>query len=68
LDHTKNTLSLILIIVFFGQSIIAQNKLRLPSLVSDNMVIQQSSPIEVWGWAEKKIFFKSLLHGTMLSN
>tara|TARA_B100001173_G_scaffold311809_1_gene330310 strand:+ start:4446 stop:5867 length:1422 start_codon:yes stop_codon:yes gene_type:complete len=44
---------ILLIIVFFGQFITAQNKLRLPSLVSDNMVIQQSTPIEVWGWAEK---------------
>ena len=50
----KKTLLFLLIIVFFGQSITAQNKLRLPSLVSDNMVIQQSTQINIWGWAEKK--------------
>lgn len=42
-----------MIIVFFGQPITAQNKLRLPRLVSDNMVIQQSTQINIWGWAEK---------------
>ena len=45
--------TLLLIIVFFGQSITAQNKLKLPSLVSDNMVIQQFTQIEIWGWADK---------------
>jgi sialate O-acetylesterase len=49
----KKTHLFTLLIFFFGQSITAQNKLRLPSLVSDNMVIQQSTSIEVWGWAEK---------------
>ena len=50
----KKTLLVVLIIVFFGQLITAQNKLRLPSLISDNMVIQQSTQFEFWGWAEKK--------------
>lgn len=49
----KKTYLLLLTIVLFGQSISAQNKLRLPSLVSDNMVIQQSAEINIWGWAEK---------------
>lgn len=49
----KKTLLLLLVLVFFGPSLTAQNKLRLPSLVSDNMVIQQSTLIEIWGWAEK---------------
>lgn len=50
----KKILLLFLALVFFGQSITAQNKLRLPSLVSDHMVIQQSEEISIWGWAEKK--------------
>jgi len=49
----KKILLVVLINVFFGQLITAQNKLRLPSLISNNMVIQQSTPIEFWGWAEK---------------
>ena len=49
----KKKYLLLLTIVLFGQSISAQNKLRLPSLVSDNMVIQQSAEINIWGWAEK---------------
>ena len=34
-------------------TLIAQKNLTLPSLVSDNMVLQQSSSVNLWGWAEK---------------
>lgn len=49
----RNNILLFLTLVFFGQIIAAQQKLKLPALVSDNMVIQQSAEIHIWGWAEK---------------
>lgn len=49
----KNNILLFLTLVFFGQTTAAQQKLKLPALVSDNMVIQQSTQINIWGWAEK---------------
>ena len=30
----------------------AQAKVKLPHLVSDNMVIQQQSDVRLWGWAK----------------
>lgn len=49
----RNYILLFLTLLFFGQTIAAQQKLKLPALVSDNMVIQQSAEIHIWGWAEK---------------
>ena len=48
----KNNILLFLTLVFL-ESTAAQQKLKLPALVSDNMVIQQSTQINIWGWAEK---------------
>ena len=39
--------------LLFGQSKETDKHLILPALVSDNMVLQQSSSVGVWGWAEK---------------
>jgi len=30
----------------------AQAKVKLPHLVSDNMVIQQQTDVRLWGWAK----------------
>ena len=49
----RNYILLFLTLLFFGQTTAAQQKLKLPALVSDNMVIQQSAEIHIWGWAEK---------------
>jgi len=31
---------------------VAEAKVRLPSIISDNMVLQQGRPVTIWGWAE----------------
>ena len=45
----------LLIIAFLWQISFSQQHLKLPALVSDNMVIQQSTQINIWGWADKTI-------------
>ena len=30
----------------------AQGKVRLPHLISDNMVLQQQTDVRLWGWAK----------------
>lgn len=35
-------------------SILAKAQIRLPKLISDNMVLQRDQPIKIWGWAEPK--------------
>jgi sialate O-acetylesterase len=44
-------------------------KVRLPKLVSDNMVLQRDQPITVWGWAAPKekvtVTFKNKSHSTV---
>ena len=32
----------------------AKAQIRLPKLISDNMVLQRDQPIKIWGWAESK--------------
>ncbi|MFY7909137.1 MAG: sialate O-acetylesterase [Emticicia sp.] len=32
----------------------AKAQIRLPKLISDNMVLQRDQPIKIWGWAEPK--------------
>lgn len=38
--------------VWFGASAPALGDVRLPSVFSDHMVLQQQKPIRVWGWAD----------------
>lgn len=45
-----NKLFLLTIFIVFNQ-LPAQNKLHLPALISDNMVLQQNSVVPLWGWA-----------------
>lgn len=35
-------------------SILVKAQIRLPKLISDNMVLQRDQPIKIWGWAEPK--------------
>nr|WP_148289350.1 sialate O-acetylesterase [Fibrella aestuarina] len=37
---------------FFLLSVGAQAQLRLPSLISDGMVLQRDKPLTIWGWAK----------------
>ena len=39
-------------LLFFSISSFAQ--IRLPKLISDNMVLQRDKPVKVWGWASPK--------------
>jgi len=45
----KNKLTFFLIILFFANMLAAQ--VRLPHLVSDNMILQRDIPAKIWGWA-----------------
>ena len=29
-----------------------QGKIKLPAIISDNMVVQQKSQVKLWGWAD----------------
>jgi len=40
------------ILVLAAIASIAQAKVKLPSILSDNMVLQQGRPVTIWGWAE----------------
>ena len=57
LKSTKKFMRSLLLFLFttllFGQSKGTDKHLILPAMVSDNMVLQQSSSVGVWGWAEK---------------
>lgn len=40
-------------IALLGLSIPAFSAVKLPALISDNMVLQQGRPAPIWGWADK---------------
>ena len=42
-----------LILALLCMSIPAISAVRLPALISDNMVLQQGRPAPIWGWADK---------------
>lgn len=37
-------------IALLGRSVTATAQLKLPSLIDDNMVLQQGKPVTIWGW------------------
>src|SRR5262245_4038490 len=45
----KKFLSLLL---FACVPLLMQANVRLPHIISDNMVLQQNKPLKVWGWAD----------------
>ena len=47
----KRQLSLFLVALL---AIVAQAKVRLPHIISDNMVLQQQTDARLWGWAKAK--------------
>lgn len=53
--------------LLFFQISLAQTQLKLPALVSDNMVLQQSTEISIWGWAEVNNTVKILPSWTQAS-
>ncbi len=46
-------LILLLLIGFFNTSLSAQDNFRLPSIINDNMVLQQNSNVPLWGCAAR---------------
>lgn len=43
---------LFLLAIAFGISLHSFSTIRLPKLISDNMVLQREKPINIWGWAD----------------
>jgi sialate O-acetylesterase len=43
----------ILFLLMAAMPILGSGNIRLPRIISDNMVLQQNKPIKVWGWADK---------------
>ncbi len=43
----------ILFLLMAAMPILSSGNIRLPRIISDNMVLQQNKPIKVWGWADK---------------
>ena len=48
----KVLLKLFVCFLFFIQSNIVFGDVTLPSVIGNNMVLQQNKPIQLWGWAE----------------
>ena len=38
--------------LFIGVVFGVEGKVRLPAIISDNMVLQQKSDVKIWGWAD----------------
>jgi sialate O-acetylesterase len=45
--------SLLLIVITCNVGLYAYADVRLPALVSNNMVLQRNKPLHIWGWADK---------------
>ena len=43
-----------LLLFFLCQGLMLQAQIRLPKLISDNMVLQRDQAIKIWGWASPK--------------
>lgn len=42
--------NIILLTAFLLCTVLAQAKITLPSVISDDMVLQQSTEVRLWGW------------------
>ena len=49
----KKQLFISLLSVFFFHNL-SSSQIRLPKLISNNMVLQRDQPIKIWGWASPK--------------
>lgn len=48
----KQLLNAVLVIAFVSIGVPALSAIRLPSVISSNMVLQQQSVVKLWGWAD----------------
>jgi sialate O-acetylesterase len=44
----------VIVILFFPYVLFAQGSLRLPSILSDHMLLQQNSEVKFWGWCDPR--------------
>ncbi len=42
-------------VVLMARAMPARAELRLPNIVSDNMVLQREAKVAIWGWADDSI-------------
>lgn len=49
----KNWIKTFFLANFIALASFVNASVKLPSIFSDNMVLQQNKPIQIWGWAEK---------------
>lgn len=55
----KNVIQKALILAFLLFSVLSiQAKVKLPSVLADNMVLQQQSEVKLWGWANPNVKIK----------
>jgi sialate O-acetylesterase len=50
--------SILIFAFLLGICLPTQAQIRLPKLISDNMVLQRDQPIKIWGWASPKEKFE----------
>ena len=50
MSKSRNIFLLILFHLLFN-NLSAHSEVKLPALISDNMVLQRNTPINIWGWA-----------------
>lgn len=54
-------------VLFLGAAMPSQAALRLPSIISDHMVLQQGKPARIWGWDKAGTAVKATLDGKSAS-
>ena len=43
---------LVMAFVLLCAAVQMQGKIKLPAIISDNMVLQQKAEVKLWGWAD----------------
>jgi sialate O-acetylesterase len=52
MKNTKISITLLVVCTLFVQSLFAE--IKLPAIVSSNMVLQRNTTVVLWGWADAK--------------
>ena len=66
MSKTCNKFLFIFFLLLFD-SFSAQSDVKLPALISDNMVLQRDMNVRIWGWAESVVHFDDLMHSVLSS-
>jgi sialate O-acetylesterase len=51
-EQSENACPMRIFLCFLALSCTAHAELRLPAVISDHMVMQANTPVDIWGWAE----------------